>query len=133
MAAARVPVFLLDEYQVVRPGELGTVAEIEEFAATLGLRVQKVSLDEQFRCGGSAAYMNWVQCLLGLAPGGLVAWTGDDHFSVETVESAQELERRLEEKRDAGFGARMTAGYCWPWSDPRSDGSLVDDVTIGSW
>ena len=133
MAAARVPVFLLDEYQVVRPGELGTVAEIEEFAETLGLRVQKVALDEQFRCGGSAAYMNWVQRLLGLAPGGPVAWTGDDHFSVETVESAQELERRLEEKRDAGFGARMTAGYCWPWSDPRSDGSLVDDVTIGSW
>lgn len=133
MAAARVPVFLLDEYQVVRPGELGTVAEIEEFAETLGLRVQKVALDEQFRCGGSAAYMNWVQRLLGLAPGGPVAWTGDDHFSVETVESAQELERRLEERRDAGFGARMTAGYCWPWSDPRSDGSLVDDVTIGSW
>ncbi len=26
----------------------------------------------------------------------------------------------------------MTAGYCWPWSDPRPDG-LVDDVRIGSW
>ncbi len=27
----------------------------------------------------------------------------------------------------------MAAGYCWPWSDPRSDGSLVSDVIIGSW
>jgi DUF2075 family protein len=27
----------------------------------------------------------------------------------------------------------MTAGFCWPWSDPRPDGSLVDDVTIGNW
>lgn len=35
--------------------------------------------------------------------------------------------------RDAGYGARMTAGYCWPWSDPRKDGTLVDDVVIGSW
>jgi uncharacterized protein len=27
----------------------------------------------------------------------------------------------------------MTAGFCWPWSDPRSDGSLVPDVVIGDW
>jgi hypothetical protein len=33
IAAARVPVFLLDEHQVVRPGELGTVAEIKAYAA----------------------------------------------------------------------------------------------------
>jgi hypothetical protein len=27
----------------------------------------------------------------------------------------------------------MTAGYCWPWSDPRPDDTLVDDVRIGGW
>lgn len=27
----------------------------------------------------------------------------------------------------------MTAGYCWPWSNPRDDGSLVPDVAVGSW
>jgi hypothetical protein len=27
----------------------------------------------------------------------------------------------------------MAAGYCWPWSDPRADGSLVPDVVIGDW
>ena len=32
ISAARVPVFLLDEHQVVRPGELGTVEEIEAHA-----------------------------------------------------------------------------------------------------
>mgnify|MGYP001563711501 CR=1 FL=1 len=32
MAAARVPVFLLDEHQVVRPGELGTSEDIEKMA-----------------------------------------------------------------------------------------------------
>ena len=109
------------------------MAEIEEFAATLGLRVQKVSLDEQFRCGGSAAYMNWVQRLLGLVDGGPVAWAGDESFEVSVVESVHELERILESRRDDGFGARMTAGYCWPWSDPRDDGTLVDDVAIGGW
>jgi DUF2075 family protein len=27
----------------------------------------------------------------------------------------------------------MAAGYCWDWSDPRPDGSLVPDVEIGGW
>ncbi|HEY1836099.1 MAG TPA: DNA/RNA helicase domain-containing protein, partial [Rhizomicrobium sp.] len=27
--------------------------------------------------------------------------------------------------------ARLTAGWCWPWSDPRSDGTLVNDIVIG--
>jgi len=25
----------------------------------------------------------------------------------------------------------MMAGFCWPWSDPNADGTLIDDVTIG--
>jgi uncharacterized protein len=36
MAAARVPVFLLDEHQVVRPDEVGTVKEIRRHAANSG-------------------------------------------------------------------------------------------------
>jgi hypothetical protein len=53
ISAARVPVFLLDEHQVVRPGERGTVADIELYAATLGLPLHRIDLDAQFRCGGS--------------------------------------------------------------------------------
>jgi hypothetical protein len=51
--AARVPVFLLDEHQVVRPGEMGNVAQIRAAAALKGLDCQVVKLDSQFRCGGS--------------------------------------------------------------------------------
>lgn len=27
--------------------------------------------------------------------------------------------------------ARMVAGFCWPWSNPNSDGTLEEDVVIG--
>ena len=50
-----------------------------------------------------------------------------------TVDGPEELERLLEAKREDGYGARMTAGYCWPWSDPTKDGRLVPDVRIGGW
>lgn len=132
-SAARVPVFLLDEFQVVRPGEQGTVEDIEKYAAERGIQVQHISLEDQFRCGGSAAYVDWVERLLELTPGGPSAWEGDERFDVDVVDSPQELEHVMQAHRDAGFGARLSAGYCWPWSDPRPDGSLVNDVVIGDW
>lgn len=81
MSAARVPVFLLDEHQVVRPGELGTVDTIERYARHKGYDVHRVSLDEQFRCGGSRKYEHWVLRLLGLADGGPMAWDGSTRTS----------------------------------------------------
>jgi DNA replication protein DnaC len=133
MAAARVPVFLLDEHQVVRPGEIGTVAAIRGHADRLQIPVRQVDLDAQFRCGGSRKYERWVHDLLGLEGAEPEAWTGDERFEIHLAETPSELEQALRAKLDIGFGARMTAGYCWPWSDPRRDETLVPDVKIGGW
>ncbi|MEU4710578.1 DUF2075 domain-containing protein [Nocardia salmonicida] len=133
MAAARVPVFLLDENQVVRPDEVGTVDLIRDHAARMGFPVFHIRLDGQFRCGGSAAYDEWVLNLLGLRAGSFpTPWKGTD-FSVRVVSSPQEMENFLRDRIAEGASARMTAGYCWTWSAPRPDGSLVDDVEIGTW
>ena len=131
--AARVPVFLLDQHQVVRPGELGSVPEIEQAARARGLTVRHVDLGAQFRAGGSERYVEWVQRLLGLRSGGPMAWVDEPNFRVDVVDTPHELEARLRAYQDAGSKARMTAGYCWRWSDPRPDGTLVPDVRIGDW
>lgn len=133
IAAARVPVFLLDEHQIVRPGEMGSLEQIKRHAESLGLEVQHVQLDEQFRCGGSEEYVLWVKRLLGLADGGPVPWKGDPQFSVRVADTPQELEHLLTQQMGNGYGARITAGYCWPWSDARKDGTLVPDVVIDDW
>lgn len=133
LSAARVPVFLLDEHQVVRPGEQGTVEDIERHAAARRIPVRRISLDEQFRCGGSEAFVTWVKRLLGLEPGGPIPWVGDPHFTVDIVDSPAEMEHELSARQAEGYNARIAAGYCWPWSDPRSDGSLIPDVSIGAW
>lgn len=130
---ARVPVFLLDEHQVVRPGEIGTVAEIKQAAARRSLDVQLVELDAQFRSGGSRLYETWVLRLLGLADGGPVDWTGDDNYTLRVVDSPQELEDFLASRLALGYGARMTAGFCWPWHDAERGQPLPDDVVIGQW
>jgi hypothetical protein len=130
--AARVPVFLLDEHQVVRPGEIGTVEEISHRAVAKGLKVQQVDLDAQFRCGGSRLYEDWVLRLLSLDGKDPVTWVGDDHFDVSVAESPYELEAVLRDRLDAGYSARMTAGFCWRWSNPDGD-RLLPDVVIGDW
>lgn len=133
LSAARVPVFLLDEHQVVRPGELGTVEEIERSARERGMEIARIDLDAQFRCGGSEAYVKWVLRLLGLEPGGPIPWEGDGRFELATAESPAAMEAGLKRRLEDGYSARMAAGYCWPWSDPLADGSLVPDVRVGDW
>ncbi|MGH3634163.1 DNA/RNA helicase domain-containing protein [Mycobacterium sp.] len=133
MAAARVPVFLLDEHQVVRPGEMGTLGQIERHARHLGLEFQHIPLGEQFRCGGSEEYVLWVTRLLGLSDEPSGPWRGDPQFDVRLADSPVEMENFLSHCREHSYSARMTAGYCWPWSDARKDGTLVDDVQIGDW
>ncbi|SEF15332.1 DUF2075 domain-containing protein [Jiangella alba] len=133
MSAARVPVFLLDEHQVVKPGESGNVEVIRAAARRRGFRVHQIDLEGQFRCGGSAAYERWVLGLLGLAPEPPRVWQGDDRFEVMIAESPWEFESILANKQTEGYSARMSAGFCWSWSEPRADGSLVPDVRIEDW
>ncbi len=133
IAAARVPVFLLDENQVVRPGEMGTVADIEAYAGQLGIPTYRIDLNAQFRCGGSEYYGTWVRRLLGIEQGGPLPWIEDPLFELRVADSPREMEAVLETKIDAGYSGRMAAGFCWPWSNPLKDGSLVNDVVIDGW
>ena len=95
--------------------------------------MRRVSLDAQFRCGGSEAYVSGFSGCWAWHRWRPMAWEADERFALDVVETATELESRLSAYRDSGYGARMTAGFCWPWSDPTSDGRLVPDVEIGSW
>lgn len=138
--AARVPVFLLDQNQVVRPGEAGSLDLITEHVADKGIHVRHVNLNAQFRAGGSQAYVDWLLRLLGLGadperpgPGEPTQWTGDDRYALTTAASPEEIESHILALEAKGDSARMTAGFCWPWSDPTKDGQLVPDVQIGQW
>jgi uncharacterized protein len=128
-----VPVFLLDEHQGVRPGEIGRVAAIRAAADRNNIDVYEIDLDDQFRCGGSPGYLLWVKRFLGLEPGGPIPWHPDDPFQLTMVDSPERLEQVLAQRLEQNYGARMAAGFCWKWSDPNPDGTLVDDVVIDDW
>ena len=60
-------------------------------------------------------------------------WTGDYHFEVVTADGPWKIKHLPQVQWDAGYGARMTAGYCWQSSDPIKDDKLIDDVRVGDW
>lgn len=130
---AKVPVFLLDENQAVRPDEIGRVSVIEEAAERNGADLVPIELTGHFRAMGSTAYVRWVERLLGIEPGGPLPWQGVDEFELAFAPSVTELERWLRDKQEPGFTARLSAGFCWPWNDPLPDGTLPSDVRIDGW
>jgi DUF2075 family protein len=95
--------------------------------------VIQVDLNGQFRCMGSAGYIQWVERFLGITPGGPITWDPSDDFKVQVFTSPDELEQWVRRKHGQRYTARLTAGFCWPWSDPTPDGYLIDDVEIGEW
>ncbi|MFI7072011.1 DNA/RNA helicase domain-containing protein [Micromonospora sediminicola] len=130
---AKVPVFLLDDDQVVRPNEVGSVALIRDEAERLDLEVDFVHLGAQFRCGGSPRYERWVRHLLGLAGDRPYRWTEDDSFRLALANSPHQMEMLLRNAHDRPASARISAGFCWPWTEKPRGRELAPEVRIGSW
>ncbi|WP_210770931.1 DUF2075 domain-containing protein [Streptomyces albidus (ex Kaewkla and Franco 2022)] len=134
LAASHLTVFFLDEGQSVRPNEVGTVKLIEDAAERHGAHLQRHRLREQFRCGGSDAYIRWVRGVLGVADEKPEEWRQDGLMHVEVVDSPEEMERVIRTEAMAGASARMVAGYCWPWTKPLGEEKRLEpDVRIGDW
>ncbi len=132
--ASKTVVFFLDDDQVVRPGEIGSSEYIRAFASQHGCPIFEYELEAQFRCAGSDAFVNWINSTLQIKRTASVLWNVDDPaFEFKILGSPQALETAIREKADQGLTARLAAGFCWSWSDPRPDGTLVEDVVIGDY
>lgn len=129
--AAKVTVFLLDENQSVRPDEVGSSDLIRTHATDRRIRLREFDLALQFRCGGCAEYLAWVDGLLGFIAPQPAGW--GERYTLELAAGTEDLDELLRDAKSAGESARLLAGFCWKWSDPRPDGSLVEDVVIGEW
>jgi DUF2075 family protein len=131
MDVSKVSVFFVDDLQVVRPGEVGSADLVREEAEDRGARIFEYELKAQFRCGGSEGFINWVTNTLGIEDTANELWDPQEEFDFRVFESPESLYEAIRTKAAEGLSARMMAGFCWPWSDARPDGTLVEDVAIG--
>lgn len=133
ISVAKVPVFFIDDRQNVRPREIGSSTYIRENAERLDCKVYDYYLDIQFRCLGSDKFIQWINNTLGVTKTAEAIWdTKNNEFEFQIVSSPQELYEKIKEKNNVvPNSARMVAGFCWKWSEPNLDGTLVKDVVIG--
>ncbi|MBT5461222.1 MAG: DUF2075 domain-containing protein, partial [Candidatus Marinimicrobia bacterium] len=131
---AKVPVFLIDDDQIVRPNEIGSVDLIKQYAKTLSCEIFEYELEAQFRCAGSNGFVNWINNTLGIKKTANVLWDQNELFDFKVFSSPQEVEDEIRKKAGDGLTARMTAGFCWDWSkNLKQDRTLIEDVRIGDY
>lgn len=131
LRSAKVCVFFIDDQQVVRPGEVGSVRLIEATANDQGVAVSREKLSAQFRCAGSDEYIDWLDNLLSIRQTDVEQLPSSSGFDFRVVDTPGELDDLIRMQARDGQSARLAGGFCWKWSDPKN-GALVDDVVIGT-
>lgn len=130
--ASKISVFFIDDKQAIRSSEIGSSELIRDCAKEYNADVAEVNLKSQFRCNGSDNYLDWLEQIIYNEPA--KASFGKEEFDFRIFDDPGILYEEIR-KQDAvdGQTARLTAGFCWPWSDNLGpDGDLPKDVTIGS-
>lgn len=132
--AAKVSVFLIDDYQVVRKGEIGSAAFIREQAEIAGCKIYEYDLQAQFRNGGSERYSDWIDHMLKIRNTAHPEWMDEPNFKFVIMDSPEALEAAIRAKVKEGFTGRISAGFCWPWSKKLDENKeLINDVQIGDY
>ncbi|MFF1443355.1 DNA/RNA helicase domain-containing protein [Streptomyces sp. NPDC058295] len=124
---AAVTVLFLDERQIVRPTEGLTLDQLRHHAQHSGFSFAHIDLISQFRCNGSRAYQQWVDHLF--RPDGTASPFEGSDYDLAVAADPEQLEHWIAGHIRGGRSARMTAGFCWPWSSPPTP-PLTPEVAI---
>jgi len=118
LRASRLGVYFVDDHQVVRPNEIGSVDYIRSHAVEHGCKVWEYELEAQFRCNGSDAFVNWINNTLGIRRTPNVIWDLHEEFDFRIYDDPLSLENAIRERSAQGHTARVVAGFCWDWPCP---------------
>jgi DUF2075 family protein len=118
-------IFFVDDNQRVTLKDIGSKANIREWAMKLGAEIHEMKLESQFRCGGSDGYLAWLDQKLQIRE---TANFDLSNISYEfgVCDSATELRTHINQKNNLpNVNARLVAGYCWKWKS-KKDLSFFD-------
>jgi uncharacterized protein len=129
--ASMVNVFFIDDFQRIRPDDIGSVEEIMRVAELYGSEVHEYTLSAQFRCSGADGFMNWIDHILQIRQTGNFDGWDQNAFEFKLIDTPHQLRDAIQQKVQAGYKARMLAGFAWNWtkdSDGNRNGEVADVV-----
>lgn len=118
IGASRFTVFLIDEDQRITTKDIGSVREIEKWAAELNSEVtmnEDTVLHSQFRCNGSDQYIQFLDKMLQIGEPVDIDLS-ELNFDLRVYDDPNKLRRDLRAINAASNKARMVAGYCYDWN-----------------
>ena len=118
IGASRFTIFLIDEDQRITTKDIGSVREIERWAAELNSEVtmnEDTVLHSQFRCNGSDQYIQFLDKMLQIGEPVDIDLS-ELNFDLRVYDDPNELRRDLRAINVASNKARMVAGYCYDWN-----------------
>ena len=111
--AAKVSIFFVDDDQMIRPDDIGSISEIRRVAEKFAAEVYEIELKAQFRCSGAEGYVNWLNNTLQIKEtANFDGWEQKD-FEFKIFEDPNKLREAIKKKHDEKFDARILAGYAW--------------------
>ncbi|WP_276356342.1 DUF2075 domain-containing protein [Cohnella caldifontis] len=130
--ASKVNVFFIDDFQRIRPDDIGTVEEIKRIARLNGSEVLEYALSAQFRCSGAEGFLNWIDHIFQIRETGNFNGWDQDVFQFVLMDSPHTVYDHIKEKVHEGCKARMLAGYAWNWTDAKNGNpnGEIEDVDI---
>ena len=128
--AAKCSVFFIDESQRVTLKDIGSKAEIKQWAVKEKSEVYEMELVSQFRCNGSDGYLAWLDNTLEIKETANTTLEGID-YDIQFFDSPDEVRDRIFEKNKETNKCRIVAGYCWKWISNGKNNPDVHDIKIG--
>ncbi|MBR4765760.1 MAG: DUF2075 domain-containing protein [Clostridia bacterium] len=128
--ASKCSVFFIDESQRVTLKDIGSVDEIEKWAAYYDSEVTKMELVSQFRCDGSDGYLAWLDNVLQIRETANYD-IGELNYDFRVCDTPQEMYDLIKERNKEDGKSRIVAGYCWNWIKEGKSNSDVHDIKIG--
>jgi len=126
--SARCTIFFADDDQMVTLADVGHTTEIRTWAERLGAEVTQLELPSQFRCGGSDAYLAWLDHTLGIRETANPV-LDRERFEFRVFDSAAEMHQAIIKLNAVANRARVVAGYCWDWKSKKNPDAW--DIEIG--
>lgn len=114
ISASKFSIFFIDEAQRVTLQDIGSAAEIRNWAEKLGANVTETKLESQFRCNGSDGYLAWVDSSLKIRETANRTLEDID-YEFAVFDDPNDLRREILNKNRLNNKSRMVAGYCWDW------------------
>ncbi len=130
--ATKKSIFFVDDDQMIRPHDVGSVREIKKMAEKYDAKVYEIQLTAQFRCAGAEGYLNWLDSTLQIKEtANFDGWEQKD-FDFKIFDDPNKLREAIKAKHDKGFDARILAGYAWKWTSASkgNNNGEIEDVTI---